>query len=127
MPGRRFDSIAGEDLPQRPADPAVRKANLRRIIRLFGPYRLRLGAVCALIVFSAGIGVISPFLLREVLDVAIPEENVGLLTVLVAGMVAIPIVTGVIGVWQTLLSRRRSRTRDRRIALTRPRRWSCPS
>ena len=38
------------------------------------------------------------------LDVAIPDEDVGLLTVLVAGMVAIPIVTGVIGVWQTLLS-----------------------
>jgi ATP-binding cassette, subfamily B, bacterial len=55
-------------------------------------------------VFSAGIGVISPFLLREVLDVAIPEQNVGLLTALVAGMVAIPIVTGVLGVWQTLLS-----------------------
>jgi ATP-binding cassette subfamily B protein len=105
MPGRRFESFAsGEDPPERPADPAVRRANLRRIIRLFGPYRLRLGAVCALIVFSAGIGVISPFLLREVLDVAIPEENVGLLTVLVAGMVVIPIVTGVIGVWQTLLS-----------------------
>ena len=60
--------------------------------------------MCALIVFSAAIGVISPFLLREVLDVAIPEENVGLLTWLVAGMVAIPVVTGVIGVWQTLLS-----------------------
>ena len=106
MPGRRFESFAsGEDPPERPADPAVRKANLRRIIYLFGPYRLRLGAVCALIVFSAGIGVISPFLLREVLDVAIPEENVRLLTALVAGMVAIPIVTGVIGVWQTLLSR----------------------
>ena len=58
----------------------------------------------ALIVFSAGIGVISPFLLREVLDVAIPEQNVGLLTALVAGMVAIPVVTGVLGVWQTLLS-----------------------
>ncbi len=38
------------------------------------------------------------------LDVAIPDENVELLTVLVAGMVAIPIVTGVIGVYQTLLS-----------------------
>lgn len=58
----------------------------------------------ALIVFSAGIGVISPFLLREVLDVAIPEQNVGLLTALVAGMVAIPVATGVLGVWQTLLS-----------------------
>jgi ATP-binding cassette subfamily B protein len=105
MPGRRFEAFAsGEDPPERPADPAVRRANLRRIIRLFRPYRLRLGGVCALIVFSAAVGVISPFLLREVLDVAIPEENVGLLTALVAGMVAIPIITGVIGVWQTLLS-----------------------
>ena len=60
--------------------------------------------MCALIVFSAAIGVISPFLLREVLDVAIPEENTRLLTALVAGMVAIPVITGVIGVWQTLLS-----------------------
>ena len=60
--------------------------------------------MCTLIVFSAAIGVISPFLLREVLDVAIPDGNVELLTGLVAGMVAISIVTGVIGVWQTLLS-----------------------
>ena len=105
MPGRRFDSFAsGEDAPERPADPAVRRANLRRIFPLFRPYRARLGAVCALIVFSAAIGVISPFLLREVLDVAIPEDNVRLLTALVAGMIAIPIITGVIGVWQTLLS-----------------------
>jgi ATP-binding cassette, subfamily B, bacterial len=93
-----------EDAPVRPEDPAVRKANFRRIVRLFGPYRARLAVVCTLIVVSAGIGVIPPFLLREVLDVAIPQENVGLLTALVAGMVAIPIVTGVIGVWQTLLS-----------------------
>ena len=104
MPGRRFAAFTPNERPERPADPAVRKANLRRIIRLFRAYRARLTAVCALIVFSAAIGVVSPFLLREVLDVAIPEEDVGLLTVLVAGMVAIPIVTGVIGVWQTLLS-----------------------
>src|SRR3990170_3446407 len=105
MPGRRFESFAsGPDAPERPADPAVRKANLRRIFPLFRPYRLRLSAVCALIVFSAAVGVVSPFLLREVLDVAIPEQNMRLLTALVAGMVAIPIVTGVIGVWQTLLS-----------------------
>jgi ATP-binding cassette, subfamily B, bacterial len=104
MPGRRYDAFVPDEPPERPSDPAVRKANLRRIIRLFRPYRARLTAVCALIVFSAAVGVVSPFLLREVLDVAIPDENVGLLTALVAGMVAIPIVTGVIGVWQTLLS-----------------------
>jgi ATP-binding cassette, subfamily B, bacterial len=103
MPGRRWSSATDEP-PQRPADPAVRKANLRRIVRLFRPYRARLSVVAGLIVFSAGLGVVSPFLLREVLDVAIPEENMRLLTALVAGMVAIPIVTGVLGVWQTLLS-----------------------
>ena len=104
MPGRRFDRFLAEDPPERPADPAVRRANFRRIVRLFRPYKARLGVVCALIFFSAAIGVVSPFLLREVLDVAIPDENVGLLSVLVAGMVAIPIVTGVIGVYQTLLT-----------------------
>jgi ATP-binding cassette subfamily B protein len=104
VPGRRFDVFTSDEPPQRPSDPAVRKANLRRIFPLFRPYRARLSAVCALIVFSAAIGVISPFLLRQVLDVAIPDDNVGLLTVLVAGMVAIPIITGVIGVYQTLLS-----------------------
>ena len=104
MPGHRFDRFLAEDPPERPADPAVRRANSRRIVSLFRPYRARLGAVSVLIVLSAGLGVVSPFLLREVLDVAIPDENVGLLTALVAGMVAIPIVTGAIGVWQTLLT-----------------------
>ena len=104
VPGRRFDAFVSDEPPERPSDPAVRKANFRRIIRLFRPYKARLGVVSTLIVFSAGIGVVSPFLLREVLDVAIPEENVGLLTALVAGMVVIPIVTGILGVWQTLLS-----------------------
>jgi ATP-binding cassette subfamily B protein len=104
VPGRRFDAFTPDEPPQRPADPAVRRANLRRIVRLFRPYRPRLGAVSALILVSASLGAVSPFLLREVLDVAIPQERVGLLTALVAGMVAIPIATGVLGVWQTLLS-----------------------
>ena len=104
MPGRRFDSFTSDEPPQRPSDPAVRKANLRRIFPLFRPYKARLGAVSALIVFSAALGVIPSFLLREVLDVAIPDKDTRLLTWLVAGMIAIAIATGVIGVWQTLLS-----------------------
>jgi ATP-binding cassette, subfamily B, bacterial len=112
MPGRRrfFESI--DPPPERPADPAVRKANFRRIMRLFRPYRLRLGSVSGLIVISAILGAIPAFLLREVLDTAIQVDTttgdanvrLGLLTALVAGMVAIPIFTGVLGVWQTLLS-----------------------
>ena len=104
MPGRRWELPTPDELPERPADPAVRRANARRIVRLFSRYRLRLGVVSVLILVSAGLGAVSPFLLREVLDVAIPQERVGLLSLLVGGMVAIPVVTGVLGVWQTLLS-----------------------
>ena len=106
MPGRRFGPDSATEPPQRPADPAVRKANLRRIFPLFGAYRPQLAIVFALIVFSAALGVIPSFLLMGVLDTAIPQNRVGLLTVLVAGMILIPIVTGAIGVSQTLLSNR---------------------
>ena len=63
MPGRRWQME--QEPPERPADPAVRRANLVRVARLFRPYRGRLAAVLALIVFSAGLGVIPAFLLKE--------------------------------------------------------------
>ena len=89
--------------PERPADPAVRSANLRRIGRLFLPYKSRLTGVLALIVFSAGLGVIPAFLLRGVLE-SIPLNQTTRLSYLAAGMIAIAIATGVLGVFQTLLS-----------------------
>jgi ATP-binding cassette, subfamily B, bacterial len=82
----------------------VRSPETRRIASLFRPYRLRLTTVLALIGLSAGISMISPFLLREVLDKAIPERDSALLTWLVAGMIAISISTGALGVAQTWMS-----------------------
>jgi ATP-binding cassette, subfamily B, bacterial len=75
-----------------------------RIARLFKPYRARLGSVLALIGLSAGLSMVSPFLLRAVLDDAIPERDTALLTWLVAGMIAISVATGALGVAQTWLS-----------------------
>ncbi len=95
---------AVETPPERPADPAVRRANLRRVFGLFRPYGLRLGAVLSLIVLSAGLDIVSPFLLKAILDTALPERDNVLLTALVGGMIGIAIVTGILGVYQTLLS-----------------------
>lgn len=81
-----------------------RPSNVRRALALFGPYRARLGAVLSLIVLAAGLDIISPFLLRAVLDTAIPERDNALLTLLAGGMIAIAVATGVLGVYQTLLS-----------------------
>ena len=46
-----------DERPERPADPAKRHSNLRRIRHLFASYKLRLGGLLALIVFSAALGV----------------------------------------------------------------------
>src|SRR5215204_4656914 len=92
-------------MPAMPGPPEkMGKTDLGRVASLFRPYRARLFAVLGLIAFSAGLGMISPFLLRAILDTAIPDQDTGLLTALVAGMVAIAIATGVIGVGQTWLS-----------------------
>src|SRR5262245_14631551 len=93
-----------EGLAERPTDAAVRKANLRRALKLFSPYRARLSAVAALIFVSAGVGVVSPFLLRQILDEALPNRDARQLTWLVLGMIGVAILTGVVGVYQTLLS-----------------------
>ena len=76
----------------------------RRLLALFRPYRRRLASVLVLILISAALGMVSPFLLRAVLDEAIPQNDTQLLAVLVAGMIAIAIATGALGVAQTLLS-----------------------
>jgi ATP-binding cassette subfamily B protein len=94
---------SSETPPERPADPAVRRANLRRIGALFAPYKRRLGGVLLLIVGSAALGVIPAFLLRNVLE-AIGQNDTTSLSINAAGMIAIAIVTGVLGVIQTLFS-----------------------
>ena len=93
-----------QEQPERPEDPAVRRANLRRVSRLFRSYRGRLGAVLALIVFSSALGVIPAFLLKEILNRAIPQRDTTLLAYLAGGMIAIAVVSGVLVVVQTLLS-----------------------
>src|SRR5438445_9799963 len=88
---------------ERPADPAVRRANLRRVARLFRPYRPRLASVLGLIVLSSALGVVPAFLLRGAIT-AIQRDEKALLSYLAGGMIAIAVITGVLGVLQTLLS-----------------------
>jgi ATP-binding cassette, subfamily B, bacterial len=88
---------------ERPGDPAVRRANLKRVAALFGAYRFRLSIVLGLILFSAAIGVVPAFLLRSVLQ-AIQRHDTTALSIYAGGMIAIAVVTGALGVWQTLLS-----------------------
>jgi ATP-binding cassette, subfamily B, bacterial len=84
-------------------DP-TRKRDGRRILALFRPYRMRLTAVLVLIVISAGVSMVSPFLLRQALDVGIFKHDNKVLTLSVLGMLAIAIFTAATAVWQTYMS-----------------------
>ena len=91
------------EAPERPADPAKRRSNLRRVGRLFAPYKLRLTGVLGLIVFTAALGVIPAFLLKRVLE-AIGVNDTRELSINSAAIIVIAVVVGALGVIQTLLS-----------------------
>jgi ATP-binding cassette, subfamily B, bacterial len=87
------------------AEPRARLVN--RIVRLFRPYRGRTALILVSILVTSGLGVVNPLLIQVVFDDALFVEggpDLGLLYVLVAVMVAIPIVSGVLGVGQTYLT-----------------------
>jgi len=97
----------GDQDPDRKPPPLMdptRERDRRRILRLFAPYRWRLGAVLFLIVVSAGIASLQPFLLRDVLDKGLFKHNTTLLTELVLAMIAIATATAAFSVWQTYQS-----------------------
>ncbi len=77
---------------------------VRRILALFKPYRARLAVVGLLVAASSLVAVATPFLLKETLDVAIPQGRTGLLSLLALGMILSAVLSGVFGVLQTLIS-----------------------
>lgn len=91
-------------------DPADRvqldekPVSLRRVAALFSTYRLRIALVMALIVASSIITLANPFLVREVIDRAIPERDVTLLVWAVVAMIGIAVISSVLGVLQTWIS-----------------------
>jgi ATP-binding cassette subfamily B protein len=88
-----------------PAEKAqARAVSLRRIGALFHGHRRHLAVVVAVIVISSVVAMASPFLLREVIDVALPTGDLTLLSWLVAGMVAVAAATSGLGVVQTYIS-----------------------
>src|SRR5256885_11096385 len=71
-----------------PATDTDEPVPLRRIAGLFRPHRAPLAALFALIVLQAGLGVVSPFLLRGILDNALPPRATPLISPLSVGVIA---------------------------------------
>ncbi|WP_308128190.1 ABC transporter ATP-binding protein [Modestobacter italicus] len=103
-PGRGGGRPGGRPDPADRAQLDRSPVRWSRVAGLFRPYRGQLALVVALIVASSAIALATPFLVRLVIDEALPEQDVQLLAWAVAGMVAVTAVTAVLGVLQTWLS-----------------------
>jgi len=77
---------------------------IRRILRLFRPYRWSLLFVGVLVGASSLVSLVNPFLIRAVIDVALPQARLGLLAVLAIGMVVVSIANSSFSVSQTYVS-----------------------
>ena len=82
---------------------------LRRVARLFRPYRGRVVLIVVLILITSGLGVVNPLLTKQVFDKALfppgnSGPNLGLLYALVGLMIVVPLVAAAIGVVQTYLT-----------------------
>lgn len=78
--------------------------SLRRIAGLFAPHRGTLAVVVALIVLSSAVSLAQPFLVRHIIDEALPRQDVRLLLLCVGAMLGVAVASAAIGVVQTWLS-----------------------
>ena len=79
----------------------------RRTVALFAPYRGRLVLIALAILVTSALGVANPFLTQRVFDDALfapGGPQIDLLVVLVGAMIAIAVISAVIGIGQTYLT-----------------------
>ena len=101
--------------PAQTDDRPIRAQTVRRVIGTFRPYRRKVAWVGLAIVVTSGLGVVNPLLIKWIFDIGLFGDPPGscadaacprldIVYIGVALMIAIPIVTGVIGVGQTYLA-----------------------
>jgi ATP-binding cassette subfamily B protein len=95
----------GGEGPNLAARPGSGPRTFRQIVGFFRPYRRRLGVIAVLIVLTVSIGVVNPILLKLVIDNLISDRpSLNLLYLQCGLMIVLPIVSSLIGVWQSFLS-----------------------
>jgi ATP-binding cassette, subfamily B, bacterial len=106
--GWLFSTPVDDEDANRPIPPGT----VRRIVAIFRPYRRKVGLVAIAILATSGLGVVNPLMIALVFNNALfgrpPGEcagqacpNLPLLYLYVGIMVAVPIVTSLIGIGQT--------------------------
>lgn len=84
--------------------PQLSWALLRRVWGYAKPYRLKTAGLLVTIFAITGLSLIPPLLYRDLIDNALPNQDVTRLVWLTLAMIGIPLVNALIGLWQRYLS-----------------------
>jgi ATP-binding cassette subfamily B protein len=84
--------------------PELTRALLQRVLGYARPYRIKIVVMFVLIVGTTGLGLLTPLIVRYLIDDVIPAENIQPLILLAIGLLLIPAVSGLLRVWQRKLS-----------------------
>ena len=85
------------------ARPQINRALLRRVLGYARPYIGRIILLFAGIVTTIGLGLLTPLIVRDLIDTALPEKDAARLNLLAGALVAIPVASAVIRIWQRKL------------------------
>lgn len=102
MHGRGWWSYISHDEEQ--DRPQVSRSLLRRVWHFARPYTRQIALLLVTIFVITGLSLLPPLLIRDLLDNALPNRNVSRLNLLALGMVAVPLVNGLVGVFQRRVS-----------------------
>ncbi len=86
------------------ARPAVTRRLIVRVLHYARPYRRQILGLLASILLTTGLGLLNPLIFRQIIDVALPEQDIALLNLLAFGMVLIPLLNGGINIVQSKLN-----------------------
>jgi len=84
--------------------PNVSRRLLFRVLKYAKPYWLHIAGMLITITAGALLGLISPLIFREIIDVALPEKDILKLNALALGLVAIPLIRSGIRIVQRKLN-----------------------
>jgi ATP-binding cassette subfamily B protein len=84
--------------------PKVTRDLLKRVLGYSKPYRWQLVAMLVLILGSTGLTLLTPLILRDLIDKTIPSGNLTRLIFLAVSLLLIPVVGGALGIVQRRLN-----------------------
>lgn len=93
---------AGHDSPD--IKPRITRGLVRRVLSYAKPYRNLIAAMLVITMAISGLSLLTPLILKDLIDTTLPEGNLDRLWLLVGGLVLVPIVSSGLTVWQRRLN-----------------------